>query len=168
MNWMHSACLPQAPLHVTPKIGYVDPSVTPLSTLVPFSPLVHINGDNTDSPPKIPDTQNYIVTLNTIPHTSRNTRCHINIPLRHFVFNTNKPKLHESCSTKSKPYSILQIKTFFVVLLKKSFIIHLCCLKNIVLENLTISRNAMIEGNWETYMQTAISGYVQQYKQTGG
>ena len=40
-----------------PKIGYVDLSVTPLSTLVPFSPLVHINGDNADSPPKIPDTK---------------------------------------------------------------------------------------------------------------
>ena len=69
------------------------------------------------------------MTLNTIPHTFRNTRCHINIPLSHFVSNTNKPKLHESCSTKSKPYSMLQIKTFFVVLLKKSFVIHLCCLK---------------------------------------
>ena len=54
---MHTACLPQAPLHVTPKNGYVDLSVTPLSTLVPFSPLVHINGDNADSPPKIPDTK---------------------------------------------------------------------------------------------------------------
>ena len=38
---------------------------------------------------------------------------------------------------------MLQIKTFFVVLLKKSFVIHLCCLKNIVLEKLTISRNAI-------------------------
>ena len=125
-----------------PKNGYVDPSVTPLSTLVTFSPLVHINGDNAD-PPQIPDTQNYTVTLNTIPHTSCNTRCFINIPLHHFVSNTNKPKLHESCSTKSKPYSMLQIKTFFVVLLKKSFVIHLCCLKNIVLEKLTVSRNAI-------------------------
>ena len=55
-----------------PKIGYVDLSVTPLSTLVPFSPLVHINGENADSLPKIPDTQKYTVTLNTIPHTSSN------------------------------------------------------------------------------------------------
>ena len=54
---MHPACLPQAPLHVTPKNSYVDLSVTPLSTLVLFSPLVHINGDNADSPPKIPDTK---------------------------------------------------------------------------------------------------------------
>ena len=82
------------------------------------------------------------MTLNTIPHTSSNTRCH-HISLRHFVYNTNKPKLHESCSTKCKPYSMLQIKTFFVVLLKKSFVIHLCCLKNIVLEKLTISRDAI-------------------------
>ena len=28
-----------------------------LDTLVPFSPLVHNNGDNADSPPKIPDTK---------------------------------------------------------------------------------------------------------------
>ena len=73
------------------------------------SSLVHINGDNTDSPPpkKIPDTQNYTVTLNTIPHTSINT-----LPSQHlatpFRLHTNKPKLRESCSTKSKPYSMLQ------------------------------------------------------------
>ena len=118
---MHSACLPQAPLHVIPKIGYVDLSVTPLSTLVPFSPLVHINGDNADSPPKITDTQNYTVNLNTIPHTSSNTRCHLNISLRHFISNTNKPELHESCSTKSKPYSMLQIKNFLCCVVKEKF-----------------------------------------------
>ena len=100
-----------------------------LDTLAPISPLVHINGDNAYSPPPKYQIQNYTVTLNTIPHTSRNTRCHLNIPLSHFVSNTNKPKLHESCSTKSKPYSMLQIKTFFVVVLKKSFVIHLCCPK---------------------------------------
>ena len=44
---------------------------------------------------------------------------------------------------KQTKYSMLQIKTFFVVLLKRSFVIHLCCLKNIVLEKLTISRNAI-------------------------
>ena len=128
MNWMHSACLPQAPLHVTPKNGYVDLSVTPLSTLVPFSPLVHINGDNADSPPKIPDTKLHGDPKNNPSHVPRHT-----LPYQHpampFHSNTNKPKLHESCSTKSKPYSMLQIKTFFVVLLKKSFVIHLCCLK---------------------------------------
>ena len=105
-----------------PKIGYVDLNVTPLSTLVPFSPLVHINGDNANSPPpKIPDTQNCTVSLNTIPHTSSNTRCHLNIPLRHFISNTNKPKLHESCSTKSKPYSMLQIKSFLCCVVKVKF-----------------------------------------------
>ena len=105
-----------------PKIGYVDLSVTPLSTLVPFSPLVYTwRQRRLSSKYQI---QNYTVTLNTIPHTSRDTRCHINIPLRHFVSNTNKPKLRESCSTKSKPYSKLQIKTLIVVLLKKSFVIH--------------------------------------------
>ena len=112
MNWMHSACLPQAPLHVTPKIGYVDLSVTALSTTWRECLL---------SSPKIPDTQNYSVTLNTIPHTSSNTRCHLNISLRHFVSNTNKPKLHESCSTKSKPYSMLQIKNFLCCVVKEKF-----------------------------------------------
>ena len=65
--------------------------------------------------------QNYTVTLNTIPHTSDNTRCFLNISLRHFVSNTNKPKLHESCSTKSKPYSMLQIKNFLCCVVKEKF-----------------------------------------------
>ena len=99
--------------------------------------------ETTQTLPQIPDAQNYTVTLNTTPHTSSNTRCHHNILLRHFGSNTNKPKLHESCSTKSKPYSMQQIKKTFFVVLKKSFVIHLCCLKNIVLEKLTISRNAI-------------------------
>ena len=34
-----------------PKIGYADLSVSLLSTQAPISPLVHINGDNTYSPP---------------------------------------------------------------------------------------------------------------------
>ena len=93
-----------------PKIGYVDLSVTPLSTTWRqrrLSPKYQI--------------QNYTVTLNTIPHTSRDTRCHLNIPLSHFVSNTNKPKLHESCSTKSKPYSKLQIKIFLCCVVKERF-----------------------------------------------
>ena len=102
-----------------PKIGYVDLSITSLSTLVPFSPLVHTWKQRRLSPKY--QIQNYTVTLNTIPHTSRNTRCHINIPLRHFVSNTNKPKLHESCSIKSKPYSMLQIKNFLCCVVKKKF-----------------------------------------------
>ena len=94
-----------------------------LDTLATISPLAHIR---ILSPKYL--IQNYTVTLNTIPHTSSNTRCH-HISLRHFVYNTNKPKLYESCSIKSKPnISMLQIKTVFVVL-KKSFVIHLCCLK---------------------------------------
>ena len=112
-----------------------------LDALVPFSPLVHTWRQRRLSPKY--QIQNYTVTLNTIPYTSDNTRCQLNISLRHFVSNTNKPKLHESCSTKSKPYSKLQIKTLIVVLLKKIFVIHLCCHKNIVLEKLTISRNAI-------------------------
>ena len=98
-----------------PKSGYVDLSATPLSTLVPFSAW-----RQSRLSPKY-QIQNYTVTLNTIPHTSRNTRCHINIPLRHFLSNTNKPKLHESCSTKSKPYSMLQIKNFLCCVVKEKF-----------------------------------------------
>ena len=114
MNWMHSACLPQAPLHVTPKNWLCrSERNSALDTLAPVSPLAHINGDNAYSPPNT--RYKTTRTLNTIPQTSRNTRCHLNIPLSHFVSNINKTKLHESCSTKSKPYSKLQIKTFFVV-----------------------------------------------------
>ena len=138
MYWMHSACLPQATLNVTPKIGYVDLSVTPLSTLVPFSPLVHSWRQRRLSPKH--QIQNYTVTLNTIPHTSRNTRCHINIPLRHFVSNTNKPKQQRVLQHRKQTiFNAANKKTFFVVLLKKSFVVHLCCLQNIVLEKLTIS-----------------------------
>ena len=105
-----------------PKIDYVDPSVTPFSTTWRYRRL--------SSKDQI---QNYTVTLNT-SLTRPTTRSHLNIPLSHFVSKTNKPKHHESCSTKNKPYSKLQIKkTFVVVLLKQSFVIHLCCLKNIVL-----------------------------------
>ena len=127
-----------------PKIGYVNLSVTPLSTLVPFSPLVHTWRQRRLSPKY--QMQNYTVTLNTIPHTSRNTRCHINIPLSYFHSNTNKPKLHKSklhhkpkLHQKQTIFNAANKKTFFVVLLKKSFVIHLCCLKNTVLEKLTIN-----------------------------
>ena len=133
INWKHTTCLPQAQLCVTPKFGYVDLSVTPLSTTWRqrrLSPKYQI--------------QNYTVTLNTIPHTSRNTRCHLNILLRHFVSNTNKPKLHESCSTKSKPYSMLQIKKNFLCCVVKEKFRHSFVLpKNIVLEKLTTSRTAI-------------------------
>ena len=94
-----------------------------LDTLATISPLAHINGD-THTLLQIPDTKLH-GDFKHILHTSSNTRCH-HIPLSHFVSNTNKPKLHESCSTKSKPYSKKQIETVSVVLLKKSFVIYLC------------------------------------------
>ena len=95
-----------------------------LDTLAPISPLVHINGDNAYSP-QLPDTQKYTVTLNT-SLTRPTTRCHLNIPLSYRVSKTNKPKHHESCSTKNKSYPKLQIKNFrCCVLLKNSFVIHL-------------------------------------------
>ena len=102
-----------------PKIDYVDLSVTPLSTLVPFSPLVHTWRQRRLSPKY--QIQNYTVTLNTIPHTARNTPYHMNIPLHHFVSNANKLKLHESCSTQIKPYSMLQIKNFLCCVVKEKF-----------------------------------------------
>ena len=86
----------------TTKIYYVDPSATSLLThLALISPLVHINGDNAYSL-QLPDTQNYTVTLNT-SLTRPTTRCHLNIPLSYRVYKTNKPKYHESYSTKNKP-----------------------------------------------------------------
>ena len=112
-----------------PKIDYVDPSVTPLSTTWRYRRLSSKN-----------QIQNYTVTLNT-SLTRPTTRCHLNIPLSHFVSNTNKPKHHESCSTISKPYSKLQIKTFVVVLLKQSFVIHLWCPKKYSVKQITISPN---------------------------
>ena len=121
INYKHSACLPQAPLHVTPKIDYVDPSLTPLSTTRRYRRLSSKN-----------QIQNYTVTLNT-SLTRPTIRCHLNIPLSHFVSNTNKPKHHESCSTKSKPYSKLQIKNFRCCVVKAKFRNSFVCLKNIVL-----------------------------------
>ena len=103
-----------------PKLANVDSSVTPLSTHeLPFH-LWPTLMEITHTPPPKYQIQNYTVTLNTIPHTSRNTRCH-HILLRHFVSNTNKPKLHESCSTKSKPYSMQQIKNFLCCVVKEKF-----------------------------------------------
>ena len=126
-----------------------------LDTLVPISPLVHINGDNAYSL-QIPDTKLTVTSkvqflqlqhvfrpnpTNTIPHTSDDTRCHLNLLnflLTHNLLNTSlaAPKANQIFPAANK-------KTFFVVLLKRSFVIHLCCLKNIVLEKLTISRNAI-------------------------
>ena len=58
---------------------------------------------------------------------------------------------------KQTKYSMLQIKkTFFVVLLKRSFVIHLCCLKNIVLEKLTISRNAISSANGDLHYPSSV------------
>ena len=98
-----------------------------LDTLAHISLLVHINGDNAYSPPNTRYKTKRWLWTQSLTHPA--TRCHLNIPLSHFVSNTNKPKLHESCSTKSKPYSKLQIKNFRCCVIKKSFVIHLCCLK---------------------------------------
>ena len=130
-----------------------------LDTQVPISPLVYINGDNAYSP-QIPDTKLTVTSQvqflqlqhvfrqkckNTIPHTSDNTRCFHNISWRHFVSILTSLNSTSLAAPKANPifHAANKKKTFFVVLLKKSFVIHLCCLKNIVLEKLTISRNAI-------------------------
>ena len=60
-----------------------------------------------------------------IPHKSNNT-LPSQQPAKPFRLKHPTSLKHESCSTKNKPYSKLQIKTFVVVLLKQSFVIHLC------------------------------------------
>ena len=102
-----------------------------LDTLAIISPLAHINGDNAYSPPKN-QIQNYTVTLNT-SLTRPTTRCHLNIPLSHFVSNTNKPKHHESCSTKNKPYPKLQIKNFRCCVVRAKFRNSLCYPQNAII-----------------------------------
>ena len=77
-----------------PKIGYVDLTRNPaLDTLALNSPLGHLNGDNAYSP-QIPDTKLKVISkvqflqlqhasrhnaTNTIPHTSDDTRCNLNL-----------------------------------------------------------------------------------------
>ena len=76
-----------------PKIGYVDLTRNPaLDTLALNTTLGHLNGDNAYSP-QIPDTKPTVTSnvqflqqqhvfrqnaTNTIPHTSDDTRCHLN------------------------------------------------------------------------------------------
>ncbi len=114
---------------------YVDLSVNPLSTRSLNSPLGHFNGDQRT--PSLHQTDKN--------HGDSKTQS-LTRPTTHAAFSTFS--LLTIYSTrflqhqKQTKYSMLQIKkTFFVVLLKRSFVIHLCCLKNIVLEKLTISRN---------------------------
>ena len=77
-----------------PKIGYVDPTRNPaLDTLTPILPLGHFNGESAYSP-QISDTKLTVTSkvqflqlqhvfrqnaTNTIPHTSDDTRCHLNL-----------------------------------------------------------------------------------------
>ena len=107
-----------------PKIGNVDLSVIPLSThLAPFSPLVHINGDNAYSP-QIPDTKLTVTSkvqflqlqhvfrqnpTNTIPHTSDDTRCLLNFLLTHNLLNTSlaAPKANQIFHAANKTLSLL-------------------------------------------------------------
>ena len=72
---------------MSPQIGYVDLTRNPaLDTLALNSPLGHLNGDNVYSPKyqtRIQFLQLQHVfcqnATNTIPHTSNDTRCHLNL-----------------------------------------------------------------------------------------
>ena len=70
-----------------------NPALDTLATISPLATLMEIRILSSKY-----QIQNYTVTLNTAL-TSPTTRCHLNIPLSHFVYHTNKPKHHESCST---------------------------------------------------------------------
>ena len=96
-----------------PKIGYVDPSVTPLSThkllIHRWSTLMEI------APTLLPQNTRHTKLHGDSKHDPSHVQQHT-LPSQHlaapFSVHTNKPKLHESCSTKSKPFSMLQIKKF--------------------------------------------------------
>ena len=126
-----------------------------LDTLAIISPLAHINGDN--AYPSKNQIQNYTVTLNT-SLTRPTTRCHLNFPLSHFVSNTNKPKLHEFCSTKSKPYSKLQIKNFRCCVVKEKFRNSFVCLKTIVLGEITKFPETAIDETFDRFFQSGSEG----------
>ena len=115
-----------------PKIGYVDLSLIPLSTCMEITP----------TPPKYqtrnsrwhPKFNSYNCNMsfvkmkkkkNTIPHIQRHT-LPSQLLITPFRLNTHKLKLHESCSTKSKPnipccniktYSQKPISTIAILLL---------------------------------------------------
>ena len=73
-----------------PKIGYVDLSVIPLSTRMEITPtLPKYQTRNSRWHPKF-NSYNCNMSFvknakNTIPHTSNDTRCLLNISIRHFV-----------------------------------------------------------------------------------
>ena len=76
--------------------------------------------ETTQTLPQIPDAKLHGDSKHNPSHVPQHT-LPAHIPLCHFVSNTNKPKLHESCSTKSKPYSMLQIKNFLCCVVKAKF-----------------------------------------------
>ena len=96
-----------------PKIGYVDPTRNPALN----SPLGHLNGDKVYSP-QIPDTKLTVTSKVQFlqlqqclsskynEHNPSHVRRHTlpsQLLITQFRLHTNKLKLHESCSTKSKP-----------------------------------------------------------------
>ena len=104
-----------------------------LDTLAPISPLVHINGDNAYSL-QIPDTKLTVTSkaqflqlqpvfrqnpINTIPHTSDDTRCHLNLLnflLTHYLLNTSlaAPKANQIFHAANK-------NNFLCCVFKKKF-----------------------------------------------
>ena len=65
-----------------PKIGYVDLSVTPLLTLVPFSPLDHM--ETTQTLPQIPNTKLHGDSKHNPSHVRQHTlpTQHLTTPFR--------------------------------------------------------------------------------------
>ena len=108
-----------------PKIGYVDLSVIPLSTRMEIThTLPNYQTRNSRWHPKFNSYNgNMSFVKNAKKHNPSHVRRHTlpsqpsQLLITQFRLNThnaNKLKLHESCSTKSKPkYSMLQIKTLF-------------------------------------------------------
>ena len=119
---MHSTCLVQAQLYVTPKIGYVNAMLLFCSQhLAISSPLDHFNVDNAYSPPQkyqTHETHGDIQSLFTPTATwlslnyNEHNPSHIRRPRAAIsTFSTSHNSIssqysepfHESCSTKSKP-----------------------------------------------------------------
>ena len=103
-----------------------------LDTLAPISPLVDINGDNAYSP-QLPDTKLTVTSkiqflqlqpvfrpnpTNTIPHTSDDTRCLLNLLNFSLLIIYSTRVLQHQKQTK---YSLLQIKTILCCVVKKKF-----------------------------------------------
>ena len=106
---------------VTPKLAMSTRCFySAIDTLAINSPLGHFSGDNAYSPPKKyqthethGDIQSSFTPTNTIPHTSNDMRCHLNLLnfswLNFVSILTTFPRVLQH--QKQTQYSMLQIKT---------------------------------------------------------